>query len=138
VISLPIVAVGGVVLREDGRVLLVQRASAPGRGTWTIPGGNVHPGERLHVAVVRELAEETALRVQVLRLLDVVEILQESFHYVVLDYLCRPLCDPDDARAGSDAAALRWAYLGELSVLGVADAARCVIEQARAPQLPPS
>ncbi len=69
---LPVVGVGGVVIR-DGRVLLVQRARAPLEGQWSIPGGHVEWGETLEQAVVRELREETALDVRVLELLEIVE-----------------------------------------------------------------
>ena len=42
----PVVAVGGVAVR-DGALLLVQRATDPQAGRWTIPGGHVEPGETL-------------------------------------------------------------------------------------------
>ena len=43
-----------------GRVLLVRRADD---GRWAMPGGWVDPGETPEQAVVREVAEETGLRV---------------------------------------------------------------------------
>ena len=64
--------VGGVVWRDD-KVLLVQRAHNPGKGTWTIPGGYVDQDERLEDAVVREIYEETGVKsepVSVLALRD--------------------------------------------------------------------
>ncbi|MGH9795343.1 MAG: NUDIX hydrolase [Candidatus Acidiferrales bacterium] len=69
---LPVVGVGGVVIR-DGHVLLARRARAPLEGQWSIPGGHVEWGETLEQAVVRELREETALHVRVLELLEIVE-----------------------------------------------------------------
>jgi 8-oxo-dGTP pyrophosphatase MutT (NUDIX family) len=49
-----------------GRVLLVRRADD---GSWAMPGGWVDPGETPERAVVREVAEETGLRVSAPRLL---------------------------------------------------------------------
>ena len=49
-----------------GRVLLVRRADD---GRWAMPGGWVDPGEAPEQAVVREVAEETGLRVSAPRLL---------------------------------------------------------------------
>ena len=50
-----------VVLRRDGRFLLVERGNPPGRGMFAFPGGRVEQGEQLHVAAGRELLEETGL-----------------------------------------------------------------------------
>ena len=44
-----------------GRVLLVERANAPGKGLWALPGGFVEVAERIRAAMLRELAEETGL-----------------------------------------------------------------------------
>jgi 8-oxo-dGTP diphosphatase len=49
-----------VVRDARGRVLLVRRADD---GRWAMPGGWVDPGETPEQAVVREVAEETGLRV---------------------------------------------------------------------------
>ena len=59
----PIACVGGLAYDEAGRLLLVQRANEPGRGLWSVPGGRVEPGEDDAAALVREMREETGLRV---------------------------------------------------------------------------
>lgn len=64
----------GVCLDARGHVLLVQarpHISVIG-GWWVLPGGGVEHGEHPERAVVREVAEETGLLVQVVRLRDVV------------------------------------------------------------------
>ena len=52
------------VLDRDGRILLFQD-SDPGIGAswWIMPGGGIDPGETEHETVLRELEEETGLRV---------------------------------------------------------------------------
>jgi bifunctional NMN adenylyltransferase/nudix hydrolase len=48
---------------QSGHVLLVQRGMAPGRGLWAMPGGFLDGTERLEDGVIRELREETRLKV---------------------------------------------------------------------------
>ena len=53
----------GVLVTENGRVLLARRAHNPGRGLWYIPSGYADWDERIDAAAVREVAEETGLEV---------------------------------------------------------------------------
>ncbi len=66
----PKVAVG-VVVEQDGKALLVRRATDPRRGLWTLPAGFVDAGEDPRLAAERELLEETGLQVRVTTLIDV-------------------------------------------------------------------
>jgi len=61
----------GAVIVTDGRLLLLQRSTAPFRGSWNLPAGYVEADESPYQAVVREVSEETGLGVEVERLLGV-------------------------------------------------------------------
>jgi mutator protein MutT len=113
----PTVGVGGVLIHE-GRVLLIRRGKEPLRGRWVVPGGTVELGETLETALVREMREETGLAVVPVEVLTVFDRIQRdgdrvSYHYVIVDYLCR--YDDGEARAGSDAEAVAWARPAELT-----------------------
>lgn len=54
------IGVSGVVVDDDGRVLLHLRADD---GRWSTPGGIVEPGEQPADALVREVEEETGVQV---------------------------------------------------------------------------
>lgn len=55
------VTVDAVVI-HSGHVLLVRRRAEPGKGLWAFPGGFVDKNESLQSAVIRELREETRLK----------------------------------------------------------------------------
>jgi 8-oxo-dGTP diphosphatase len=60
-----------VLVEQDQKVLLVQRAFDPARGLWTLPAGFVDAGEDPARAAERECLEETGLAAHVTRLVDV-------------------------------------------------------------------
>jgi bifunctional NMN adenylyltransferase/nudix hydrolase len=50
------------VIVHSGHVLLIRRRAEPGKGLWAFPGGFVDTHESLQTAVIRELREETRLK----------------------------------------------------------------------------
>ena len=126
----PIVAVGAFVFDPEGRVLLVERAKDPGKGLWTVPGGRLEPRETLAQAVAREVREETGLIAEVGPLVCVFERMADDYHFVILDYLARPI--GGKLVAGSDASNARFVAEAELSSLALTDGLVDVLARARA------
>jgi ADP-ribose pyrophosphatase YjhB (NUDIX family) len=62
----------GVVIEQDGKILLARRANDPARGLWTLPAGFVDAGEDPARAAERECLEETGLQVEIIGLIDVI------------------------------------------------------------------
>lgn len=51
------------VVEQSGHILLVKRRAEPGKGLWALPGGHLEPTETLIDGVIRELREETKIKV---------------------------------------------------------------------------
>jgi len=51
------------VVVQAGHILLIERKARPGKGQWALPGGFLDPREKLRDAVIRELREETRIKV---------------------------------------------------------------------------
>ena len=128
----PIAGVGAVVFRGS-EVLLVRRGNEPSKGKLGIPGGVVELGETAEEALVREVEEETGIRVKPLRLLDVLDSIERDdeggirFHYVLLEFLCEPI--GGELNASSDASEALWAPLEGLEELDVMPRTRAFIER---------
>ena len=120
----PLVGVG-VVIVEDGCVLLVKRGHPPLAGEWSIPGGVLELGETLREAAMREAREETCLTVETADLLGVYDrVLRDEaqrtlYHYVLVDFLCRRVSG--EAQAAGDAAEVRWCTAAEVRNLKLAE-----------------
>jgi 8-oxo-dGTP diphosphatase len=137
----PIVGVGAVVYVTPGDaaalclpasgVILVKRGHQPLAGEWSLPGGTLEVGERLEVAIAREVAEETGLTVRVGPVVDVFDRIMRDdqervqYHFVLVDYLCRPA--GGTLRAGSDAADIAIADPAALEPFRLTDKAISVI-----------
>lgn len=143
----PIVGVGGVVLVGAGDdvpgltvrgdapgVVLVRRRAEPLAGEWSLPGGAVEVGETLVAAVEREVREETGLVVQAGDVLEVLDRItcdagcRVRYHYVLIDYVCRPVGGV--LQAGSDAGDVVVASTSALEPYGLTPETRRVIDRA--------
>ncbi len=51
------------VVEQSGHVLVVKRRAEPGKGLWALPGGHLEVDETLVDGVIRELREETKIKV---------------------------------------------------------------------------
>ena len=100
----------------------------------SLPGGRLELGETLEAGLAREMLEETGLVVQVGPVVDVFDRIlldperRVRYHYVLIDYLCRPI--GGSLSHGSDVAAAELVAPTDLAGYRLTPKAASVIEKA--------
>jgi len=131
--SHPFVGIGGFIHDEHGRVLMVKRRFEPNKGRWSLPGGLVEAGETLEQAAKREVREELGLEVAIEGLMQVAdEVIRDDagrvkYHFVLIDYLMKPLGDKITINEESEAFA--WFEPAEVAGLDVTTNTRLIFEK---------
>ena len=102
----------GTVLIKDGKVLLIQRAAEPDRGMWSIPGGLIENGETAEEAAIREVLEETTLKVDKVEFVDgVTKVVYDDkekvqYHFTIFDFKSEFF--KGEVKASDDALDAKW------------------------------
>ena len=63
----PILIIQALIRKNTGQYLVIKRAGSVEPGTWEFPGGMVDSGEMIEKALMREVKEETGLKVDIER-----------------------------------------------------------------------
>jgi len=89
----------GVMIYKNKQVLLGQRHDDPrkadslwhGQGTWTMPVGKLDCGEDLKKAAIREVTEETGIKLKKgnLKLISLTNDIVSDAHFVTIGFLCQ-------------------------------------------------
>jgi len=119
------------VVHRGEQVLLVKRRNPPNAGKWALPGGLVELGESVQGATIREIKEETGLAVELEGLLDVQTDLhldsgsRIEYHYVLVDYLAKPVSGR--VRLNAESSDSGWFTRGQVGRLTMSDGTRAVL-----------
>jgi ADP-ribose pyrophosphatase YjhB (NUDIX family) len=139
-------AIGSAERLEGTGIVLVKRRFEPLAGQWSLPGGTLEVGETLTAGMAREVVEETGLTVDVGPIVEVFDRIfideggldeagrdpkpRVKYHFVLIDYLCRPT--GGQLRAGSDVSAVAIAAPDDLAPFALTAKTLDVIQKALA------
>lgn len=102
------VSVAGVVVRDDGRILVIRRAD---NGNWEPPGGVLELDESPEDGVRREVHEETGLKVHAERLTGIYKNITRGV--VALVFRCR--VEGGHEQLSEESTAVEWLTAAEIS-----------------------
>lgn len=110
----PLVGVGVVVI-DQGRILLVRRGGEVRKDFWAVPGGKARWGEPLAETARREVKEETGLDVELGSVIWVGDGMGDDqppdHHFALIDFAARVV--GGTLQAADDAAEARFVPLDE-------------------------
>ncbi len=118
------------VVIQGGHILLIQRGHSPGKGLWALHGGFLNPKERLFDGMIRELLEETKIKVPEIVLRKAMTY-QERFDHPDRDQRGRVITEAflieldggngelPRVKGSDDAKKAKWFKLSDVSEMGV-------------------
>ena len=111
----PEATVGAVILNSENKVLICK--SNKWNQKYVIPGGHIEAGEKMEAALVREVKEETGLKIYDIQLLGITESIysksfQEQKHFIFVDFICRS--NSDQVVLNEEAQSYQWIELSEI------------------------
>lgn len=107
----------GIIQRDGGEVLAIQRGYGDMDGLWEFPGGKVENGETPAQACERELLEELQVRVTGLQDFYTLEYDYPSFHLSMNCFFCRLAEGEGEPQRSDRQRELRWVPKQSLATL---------------------
>ena len=98
-------------LENTTKVFATARGYGEFKGQWEFPGGKIELGETSQQALIREIQEELAVKIEVGELIDTIEYDYPTFHLSMDCFLCVVV---DGEIILKEAEAARWLGKDEL------------------------
>jgi ADP-ribose pyrophosphatase YjhB (NUDIX family) len=120
-------AVGPLIFDDAGNLFLMQSSGKFG-DDWIIPGGKVSFGETMEQALVREIREETALKLTSVEFLGLREFIEEKRHFIFLEFVAVAE-NPADVVLNEEATRSGWFTREQLAALTIAGPTRTLLNE---------
>jgi 8-oxo-dGTP diphosphatase len=120
----PWVAIG-VVVHQGDNILLIKRSKEPNFGKWSIPGGAQNVGETLFECAIREVSEETSVKIVPKSFIDNIDSIhtdklgQIQYHYTIIE-ICA-LWQSGTPTPDDDVSDTKWVHINEIENYGMND-----------------
>ena len=98
-------------LENTTKIFATARGYGEFKGKWEFPGGKLEVGETSQQALIREIQEELAVKIEVGKLIDTIEYDYPTFHLSMDCFLCVVV---DGKIILKEAEAARWLDKDEL------------------------
>ena len=121
-------------ITDRDRVLLLKRRHPPNQGRYNAPGGKIEPDEDPYEACLREVHEETGLRLGCARLRGVLTVISRTAgaQWLLFVFVAeRPPAEPDPI--ATDEGELVWIPMAEIASLPVVEDIPLVLPRVLAP-----
>lgn len=130
--EIPVSTVGALLLNHRDEFLLIRTHKWSHR--WGIPGGKIKRGETCEQALIREIDEETGLRLRDIQFVMVQDCIeppefQRSAHFLLLNYLARCADEQPQVVLNEEAQAFTWLPLAEALQLDLNIPTRVLIDE---------
>ena len=103
---------------SNPKVLLIERAAEPYKGRWAFPGGFMEMDETTEQCAIRELEEETGLKIEDLKQIGTYSKVDRDPRGRTITVAYLAIIDaPLEVRGQDDAAKAQWFSLDELPEL---------------------
>lgn len=103
---------------QDLQLLLIKRKNDPYKGMWALPGGFVEDDEELDTAAMRELEEETGLKVPaMIQLYTFGRVGRDSRGRTVTVTYYTSIDTPQPVAGADDAAEAAWVPVKDITAL---------------------
>lgn len=114
----PAVTVDAILISKQNSVLLIERGREPFKGKWALPGGFIDMDEPLETACMRELEEETGIRISELKQFKAFGAVDRDPRHRTISVIFYAFTENEIiAQAGDDAAKAQWFPLDQLPEL---------------------
>lgn len=116
----PAVTTDCVVFGFDGKrlnILLIERGGEPFKGCWAFPGGFMNIDETAEQGAMRELCEETGLKLEYLKQFGTFTAVNRDPRERVITIAFYALARKSDVQGGDDAAKAQWFPIEEVPPL---------------------